>query len=93
MNDNSMNPGRVIGDFVRERDDGRSCHEEISPSLVSINRLLKQRDDLAYLCGEILATLRIPANQSEQIKKLVDTGIIDKWREQYDKFAGNPNKE
>jgi len=39
-----------------EEDRTKSCYEPISPSLVPINRLLQQRDELACLCGEMLAT-------------------------------------
>lgn len=39
------------------------CLETIHPDLLAIDRLLKQRDDLLDLCGNVLATVTLPQNR------------------------------
>ena len=94
MSNFDMNPAKRLSELhygeCNSEADGQSCYETISPSLVPINRLLKQRDDLADLCGEIIATLRLPTNQGEQIAKL--SPFLEKWRVRYAVAAGNPNE-
>ncbi len=88
--------------FPGESDDGRPSYEPISPALAPVNRLLKQRDDAVALCGEMLATLQLPANQ-EEIAKLIRGGfigagpvdiftdLVKRWRLMFEKCSGNPN--
>lgn len=82
------------GRFEEASDNGQSCYETISPSLVEANRLLKQRDELAHLCGEMLATMRLPGNQ-ESFAKLGPQwpDIVAGWRRRYQKHSGDPNRD
>ena len=56
------------------------------PLLVPVRRALDQRDALAHLCGEMLATIMLPHNQEHQIKELANE--VDKWRAAYRKGSG-----
>jgi len=69
--------------------DGRSCYEQISPSLVKVNRLLKQRDDAVHLLGDILATLQLPGNQELPIARL-GVSVLPGWKAQFEKASGEP---
>jgi hypothetical protein len=69
------------------------CHEAMSSSLVRVNRLLKQRDALAALCGEIIATLHLPANRLH-VEKVggVFLEIIERWRRRFEAYSGEPDR-
>lgn len=71
-----------------EAESDRSCYETMSPSLVPVNRLLKQRDELAALCGEMIATLSLPRNADAPISKLGE--ILDRWHKRFEASGGNP---
>lgn len=50
-----------------------------SKLLEQLKSKLDQRNALAHLCGEILATLSVEANQGHKISELANKGIIQNW--------------
>lgn len=85
-------PGRnLVEEALRQHERGDSgCYEPMHRALGEINRTLKQRDEAVALLGEILATLRIPANQEHPIKALAEKGILANWLERCEKVSGKP---
>lgn len=65
-------------------------YESMHTSLVEINRILNQRDALAHLCGEMLATLRLDSNQEHTISKLNELCLAG-WRKVYKENSGDPS--
>jgi hypothetical protein len=70
--------------------DGPDCYEKTALPLVEFNRWLnghiEQRDELARLCGEMIATLSIERNGEEPISKL--KSILEGWVVRYRKYSG-----
>lgn len=60
------------------------------PALIEAGHLLRQRDELADLCGEMLATLRLPENQQHKIEELGDE--VERWRRRFRENSGHPMK-
>lgn len=85
-------PGRNLGHYVAQEGapGDAGCHEPPHPMLVPVARALRRRDDAVGLLGEILATLRIPANQEHPISALADRGILGRWRERFEECSGEP---
>ncbi len=65
--------------FVNE-----DCFEPVNSCLLPINELLNQRAELDSLCGEILATLMLPAN-ADKVFLLGPSfdGMIKRWYDHY----------
>lgn len=64
------------------------CYELPHPETVRINRILRQRDALALLCGEMLATLQLTPNAEHKISELA--GEVAKWSVEFKKNSGEP---
>lgn len=72
-----------------ERGDGPSCHVSLAPLAVKVNNLIHQRDELCRLCGEIIATFELPANQEKFAAlgpQFVD--ILAGWVRRFQKNSG-----
>ena len=84
----SENPGPRYrpGEEPRMEGEAPASYEQPHPETVRINRLLRQRDNLAFLCGEMLATLRLPANNERKIGELAD--MLVQWRVEFKKQSG-----
>ena len=90
------------GDDFRERLD--CMRNASSPLALTIDKLIRQRDRLRDLCGEILATIQTPGNAKffklmgeKPCKNFME--IVSHWREQYEKHipvaerSGKPTVE
>lgn len=73
-----------------EADSGRGCYETFAPLAVQVNRVIKQRDALADLCGEVLATFTLPSN-AERVAALGPEfpDVLARWRKRFEDHSGN----
>jgi hypothetical protein len=76
---------------------GEGCYAPVAPLAVQVNNVIAQRDELCHLCGEILATLSMPANTAlffrdnpEADKRFRES--VAGWKRQYAKVSGDPAK-
>lgn len=67
--------------------EGPGCYELPHPLLVPVARVLRQRDALAKLCGEILSTIR-DRSRIGPVGGLLGDGTLAKWQERFTKESG-----
>ncbi len=87
-------PGKLLADITRrinarkEESQGEAedtgCYQPPSPLGAKVDRLVKQRDALCVLCGEMLATLTLLAN-ADKVALLGPTfaEIVEGWQKRW----------
>jgi hypothetical protein len=70
--------------------DNEGSFVSLAPLAVRVNNLIEQRDALAFLCAEMIATLSLERNQIQQISQMKSTLTV--WKERFRKYSGNPDE-
>lgn len=75
-------------DLMQGEAPSRGGYEAVAPLAVSVNAVIKQRDALCALCGEMIATLQLPANAEMLPSELAP--IVVRWKGRFEKHSGEP---
>lgn len=92
INDNGINESfkRYYQQFEEDKGDTRR-YETIHPDLGKINKILKQRDQLVVLCGEMITTLSLPQNQEHMFEGEAKNNflkMLNLWNKDFREYSG-----